>query len=75
MHVLTTVTKVLPALYGDEQRKEQLIKEFRVSKNIAQETKSYDPSLVGRIKLSGAVGGGTADAGAQPPLKRVKEEV
>jgi hypothetical protein len=72
---------VLPPLYGDETRKEQLIKEFRVSKNIAQETKSYDPSLVGRIKLTSAsAGGGAAQAeagggGMQPPSKRVKEEL
>ena len=79
---------MLPPLYGDETRKEQLMKEFRVSKNIAQETKSYDPSLVGRIKLTSAsagsgtaqAGGGAAQAGAagggmQPPSKRVKEEL
>ena len=72
---------MLPPLYGDEARKEQLIKEFRVSKNIAQETKSYDPSLVGRIKLTSAsAGGGAAQAeagggGMQPPSKRVKEEL
>ena len=72
---------MLPPLYGDETRKEQLIKEFRVSKNIAQETKSYDPSLVGRIKLTSAsAGGGAAQAeagggGMQPPSKRVKEEL
>jgi len=68
---------VLPPLYGDENRKEQLIKEFRVSKNIAQETKSYDPSLVGRIKLTSASAGGGGEAaggGMQPPTKRVKEE-
>ena len=72
---------MLPPLYGDETRKEQLMKEFRVSKNIVQETKSYDPSLVGRIKLTSAsAGGGAAQAGAagggmQPPSKRVKEEL
>ena len=55
---------MLPPLYGDETRKEQLMKEFRVSKNIVQETKSYDPSLVGRIKLTSAsAGGGAAQAG------------
>ncbi len=35
-----------------------------MSKNIAQETKSYDPSLVGRIKLTSAsAGSGAAQAG------------
>ena len=77
--LVNNLDKVLPVLYGDETRKEQLIKEFRVSKNVAQETKSYDPSLVGRIQLlSAPAGGAAADSGAgsmQPPEKRVKVEL
>lgn len=77
--LVNNLDKVLPALYGDDALREQLIKEFRVSKNIVQETKSYDPSLVGRIKLSSAsagAGAATEMAGgsAQPPLKKMKEE-
>ncbi len=76
---MNNLDKVLPVLYGDETRKEQLIKEFRVSKNIAQETKSYDPSLVGRIQLlSAPAGGAAADSsagGMQPPEKRAKVEL
>jgi hypothetical protein len=78
--LVNNLDKVLPALYGDETLKQNLIKEFRASKNIAQETKSYDPSLVGRINLSSAAGGGGASAAEgtaasmQPPLKRFKDE-
>jgi hypothetical protein len=68
--------KVLPALYGDETLKQNLIKKFPVSKNTAQAAKSHDPSPVGRINISSAVGGGSAaEAGSmQPPLKRFKDE-
>jgi hypothetical protein len=76
--LVNNLDKVLPALYGDEALKDKLIKEFRVSKNVAQETKSHDPSRLGRIKLSSAAGGGSAAEGAgasmQPPLKRFKDE-
>jgi hypothetical protein len=75
--------KVLPALYGDETLKQNLIKKFPVSKNTAQEAKSHDPLPVGRINISSAVGGGSStvsggsagEAGSmQPPLKRFKDE-
>jgi hypothetical protein len=70
---------VLPPLFGDERRKEMLKKEFRVSKNIAQETKSYDPSLVGRIRLSSAAaasetGSSESAIGSEQPSKRFKDD-
>jgi hypothetical protein len=75
--LVNNLDKVLPPLYGDEGRKEMLIKEFRVSKNIAQETKSYDPSLVGRIKLSSVAaaadtGSSESALGSEQPSKRIK---